>query len=381
MNTGPSSPCLRMVLISDVSLGYGTPQLLRMAESFAAVFGAQVHILEPDESDRPPVDIRDHVSAPGVYLERIYTPGHPYWMQGRVEFCARAAERIRTLDPQVILFSTMYAIQVLDRLDAGGMLKIFYGLEDADVHYSYLFSLVRRCDVFIFPEENRRRLYSERLGIAGSGKRNLVVYNSNNRAEWTDPDERLRRIFYGGSFDRHNNFADYFLKSSVIGMPIDIYGVIKGFKNDAAVAGQLSGLNGGVSYCGYRQSDASFFELLSRYLYSIVIWNPYREDYLYACPNKLFDAIACGVPPIAAPHPQCVEILQKWNCGILMDDWSFESFRRALVSAFNAAGSDYYRELAANCRRARDEELSWDRQFGKLIPAVERFLAERGVDA
>ena len=43
--------------------------------------------------------------------------------------------------------------------------------------------------------------------------------------------------------------------------------------------------------------------------------------------------------------------------------------------ALKAAKSDYYRELAANCRRAMEEELSWSRQFDRLVPLVERRLA------
>ena len=45
----------------------------------------------------------------------------------------------------------------------------------------------------------------------------------------------------------------------------------------------------------------------------------------YAAPNKFFDAIACGTPPICAPHPQCVEVIRKWRCGLLVDDWSSEA--------------------------------------------------------
>jgi hypothetical protein len=70
-----------------------------------------------------------------------------------------------------------------------------------------------------------------------------------------------------------------------------------------------------------------------------------------------------------------VEIIRKWKCGLLMDDWTFGSFRRTLERALQAAKSDYYCELAANCRRAMREELSWDRQFDRLIPLVERRLA------
>ena len=368
----------RMVLISDVSLGYGGPQLLRMAESFAITFGADVHIFEPDEPERRPVDIRQHTRSSGIRLTRIYTTAHPYFRQGRIEYCAQVAERVKALSPDILLFATMYGISILDHLDARRMLKIFYCLEEVDREYEYLFPLVRQCDIMIFPEDNRGRLYLERLGNPLADPDVLLIYNTSDRSEWTDPDVRLDRMFYGGTFDRTVTFASYFLHDEMAAVPVDIYGIIRGFDDPEAIINRLDGHEGGPKFCGYRQSDDAFFKLLSRYLYSIVIWNPKREDHLYAAPNKFFDAIACGVPPIAAPHPQCIEIIRKWKCGILMDDWSFESFRMTLQRALKAAKSDYYRELAANCRRAMEEELSWGRQFDRLIPLVERRLARLG---
>ena len=364
----------RMALISDVSLGYGTPQLPRMADSFATAFNAEVHIFEPDEPERRPVDIRQHTRSSNVHLRRIYTAAHPHSHQGRIEFCAQAAGHVKALSPDILMFATMYGIAILDHLDTRAMLKIFYCLEEMDPRHKYLFPLVRQCDIIIFPEDNRARLYLERLGNAANEPDVLLIYNTSDRTEWTDPSARGERIFYGGTFDRNVTFGGYFLHEKLAAMPVDIYGIIRGFKDPSAVINRLDGRHGGPKFCGYRQSDDAFFKLLSGYLYSIVIWNPDREDRLYAAPNKFFDAIACGVPPIAAPHPQCVEIIRKWKCGILMEDWSFACFTRALQRALKASKSEYYQELAANCRRAMQEELSWSRQFERLVPLVQRRL-------
>ena len=373
-----NAAALRVAILSDVSVGYGTPQILRMAESFAKVFDADVHIFEPDQSERPPIDISTLVATPRVSLTRIYTSAHPYRMEGRIEYCKHVASLLQSQNMNIVIFSTMYGVIIQSYIDLSGVYKIFYGLEDADEHYSYLFPLVRRCDMRIFPEENRRRIYSNRLDITDDDRPTLLFYNSNNHDSALPPNQRNNRLFYGGSFDRDKNFASYFFDSKISQMPIDVYGSVTGFDDNASVAKSMAIDNNGLTYCGYRQSDDAFFQLLSRYLYSIVVWNPFREDYFYACPNKFFDAIACGVPPICAPHPQCVELIRKWNFGILMDDWSFESFSNALTRALKAAGSDYYRELVYNCRRAMDEELSWDRQFEKLVPFVKKHFADKG---
>ncbi|MCR9135647.1 MAG: glycosyltransferase [Alphaproteobacteria bacterium] len=369
---------LKVAILSDVSVGYGTSQVLRMAESFSNVFGADVYVFEPDQSERPPINLSEHVASADIHVERLYSSAHPYSFQGRAEYCARALVRLRSLEPHILLFSTMYGIQVLDGLDTLKTLKIFYCLEDIDTYYDYLFPLVRQCDIRIYPEENRRRLYSERLGLVGDGRSDLIIYNSNNWKYWTPPKDRKHRIFYGGSFDRDKNFASYFLANDIRQLPIDIFGMIRGFENDLEVAHGLNGINRSTNYMGYREANASFFKLLSSYLFTIVIWNPEREDHFYACPNKFFDSVACGVPPICAPHPQCIEIIKKWNCGILLDDWSFESLRDTLVRALSTAGSEYYFELSSNCREAMQRELSWDMQFDGLVPFVKSHIEQLG---
>lgn len=370
---------LKIAILSDVSIGYGTPQVLRIAESFARVFNAQVHIFEPDQSERPPINLSEHVSVPNVQLTRLYSSGHPFALEGRIEFMEQASVKLRAIRPQILLMSGLHRLPILDRLQTDERLDIFYCLEEIDLHYNHLFGLVQRCPILIFPEENRRSIYLERLGGPQTGQDSLVIMNANHPRGFVAPDRRCDRLFYGGSFHRDITLSHYFLDERIMQMPIDIYGIIDGFDDSTATAQRLNGQNGGVDYRGYLQANATFFNLLSSYLFSIVIWSPDREDRLYACPNKFFDAVACGVPPICAPHPQCVEIIRKWNCGILMDDWSFDSFRHTLERALGAAGSDYYKELAFNCRKAMANELSWDRQFEKLIPLVKKHLSNGGL--
>src|SRR5690349_12812324 len=115
----------------------------------------------------------------------------------------------------------MYGIAILDRLDTRKMLKIFYCLEDVDPYYEYLFPLTRQCDITIFPEDNRGRIYLERLGGVLDGHDVVLIYNTSDHKEWTDPDARVDRMLYGGTFDRTLTFASYFLHKDVGSLPID----------------------------------------------------------------------------------------------------------------------------------------------------------------
>lgn len=106
-------------------------------------------------------------------------------------------------------------------------------------------------------------------------------------------------------------------------------------------------------------------EVRKRYAYSAVAWNPDNENHLYAAPTKFFEAIADGVPPVAAPHPQCRLIRDRYRCGILMAYWSFDSFLKALRKAVNIHGAPEWQEMVANCARVASE-LNWEVQFEKL---------------
>ena len=75
----------RIVIISEVSVGYGTPQVIRVADSLARALGADVTIFEPDQPERPPVDLARHAQSANVTVRRIYTSSHPYSTAGRIE--------------------------------------------------------------------------------------------------------------------------------------------------------------------------------------------------------------------------------------------------------------------------------------------------------
>jgi hypothetical protein len=82
----------------------------------------------------------------------------------------------------------------------------------------------------------------------------------------------------------------------------------------------------------------------------------------------MFESIAAGIPPICTPHPQCVEIIRKFDCGIVLDDWSAESVFAGISGAHDIFGTARYHELVANCRKANRDELNWEHQFALLAP-------------
>jgi hypothetical protein len=96
------------------------------------------------------------------------------------------------------------------------------------------------------------------------------------------------------------------------------------------------------------------------------MWNPRTENQHYAAPNKFFESIADGVPPLSAPHPQCKKLIDRYQCGVLTSDWSEGGLLVGLDHARKLFATSEWDSMLTNCQSAFAGELNWERQFEKL---------------
>ncbi|MBI1208989.1 MAG: hypothetical protein GC191_17090 [Azospirillum sp.] len=356
--------------LSDVSVGYGSPQGLDLSRALAGRCGGTALVLETDQNERPPLPVKH----PAVLVERLSTTVNPHAERGRIEFCLQARARLETLRPEILILCNAYALPVLLSLTHRPQVIILLALErmltygDEDLQ---LIRLVRkRLDLLIFPEENRALLESRRCLLHGLPT--VVMYNVKMETVPPQPvSARNGRFIYGGTIHPALTFADYYLSEDVGRFPIDLYGLIDGPGHDALRC-RLEAGNGGVRYRGSVPGGGHFSGLLSHYCFSLVTWTPDREDTYYAAPNKFFESIACGVPPIAAPHPICATLINRYGCGLLLRDWSLAAFRDGLAEAAVSIGTPRFQTLVDRCRRAFEQELNWDAQFAKVVRQLDR---------
>lgn len=360
-----------LLTLSDVSMGWGTPQVLYLTQSLAAHYGVSGLIVEPDQSDKPPQPIKDSQLA----VRRLYTQASPYSWDGRKEYCLQAAAVIDMIKPKILVVSSFYPLPALFHVRHRPQLTIYLAIEHVHDFSPMDGEIVRamadRLDLVIFPEANRARIDGTHCGLLN--KPMAIVYNTAATSEPAMPASgRNGRIFYGGTVDRNRTYAEYYLAPELKDVPIDLYGPIQG-DGAEALANQFRTANGKVRYHGVIRGGHNLQQVLRAYSYSIVCWAPNSEGTLFAAPNKLFDAIACGVPPIAAPHPQCEALLRRYKCGILMDGWSLPSFVNAMRQALALADMPRYNEMVENCRKAFAYDLNWGTQFDKmrsLLPTI-----------
>lgn len=359
-----SSTHVRLLGVSDVSVGYGSPQNLRLMQSLASHYGVVAQVLEPDQTEKKPLER----PPDGCLLERLATPVHPHSERGRREYVIRAAERIDCLRPQMLVLFSAFTLPVLLRMRHRPRFTVYYALESIRSYGDFEVQLSRyladKLDLVVFPEENRARLDGHSCDFL----RRPIAIAYNVRNECIPPTPKVptwpAKFIYTGTLDRDQTFAEYFLHPGLADIPIDVFGQPTGRDNDG-LRESLARLAGSVRYRGYVPA-AELDALRSDYAYSIVMWAPQIENQLYAAPNKFFDAIADGIPPVVAPHPQCKLIVDRYGCGILMDDWSFTAFLSALERAQHVFGTPEYERMVDGCRLAVARELNWPAQFGKI---------------
>lgn len=365
-------------LVSEVSVGYGTPQVLSLARSLVDRFGLNAQIYEPDQPERPPLT---GLASADLSIERIYTSVHPYSPAGRAEFCRAAADALNRTRPDVVVLVSFLGIPILPMLTYRPWAVLYYALEHSNGQPSAEFTMLARwreeVDFFLFCDADRASLDGGRLGL--EPERTLVLLNGcATRFEVRAPTARNGRFFYGGLLSEEHTNAGYFLFPEIRAFPIDLFGIFDGSLNAEAFRQDAEDFPGGVRYGGYLPASLAFETVLPLYVYSIVMWAPRDEATRFAAPNKFYEAIAAGVPPIATPHPQCRRIIERFQLGVLIEDWSPGAFHRALARADRLFQTEDYDRMVANCADAVVQHLSWDRQFDKLAQIIERAL-KRGV--
>ena len=94
-------------------------------------------------------------------------------------------------------------------------------------------------------------------------------------------------------------------------------------------------------------------------------------SFTYALPNKLFDYIHAGLPIIASSLVEVKRIMNKYNIGEIVEDYSPESLAKKLNEMLsNSEKREVWKE---NMQKAK-QELNWENEQKKLIEIYSQFL-------
>ena len=360
---------MKLVIIADVSTGYGSRQITSIADYLGDYFNSDKTIIEPDQIEKP----ARHNLFPHIKFFRLKTHIHPHAPAGRIEYIINATKTVNQLKPEILVICTTFSLPVLFKLNYKPKKTIYYSLESIDHYVGDL--PMNKCidnlvDIIIFPEKNRAIRH---LNLTKTKVPSCIVYNCVNDKNTDDiipPDQRNGKIVYFGGIHKDTAYK-YFLDKRLQKFQIDMFGLIEAYTSQekSYITNQFLTLSDNVTYKGYLPySELS--KLKKFYKFSIVIWLPNTENTTWACPNKLFESIYHGIPPITSPQPQCKMICERYDCGIVMDDFSFDSFKKAIETALDMK-KERYSELVENCKKAVNQELNWETQMKKVVRTLE----------
>lgn len=109
----------------------------------------------------------------------------------------------------------------------------------------------------------------------------------------------------------------------------------------------------------------------------IMCYPPDTENHRYVTPQKLWEAMAAGVPVVASDMPGFASVVAPVGCGILCDPTSpvaiADAIRRML-----AQGPGGLREMGDRGHAAAQDRFNWEAQFEVLDDVYGRLLGAAG---
>ncbi len=103
----------------------------------------------------------------------------------------------------------------------------------------------------------------------------------------------------------------------------------------------------------YRQT----LQLTARSDVSLATYDPSIENHQFASPNKLFEAMMLSKPIIVARGTNMDRIVEKWNCGLVVEYGKEEDLERSLLQLDQ--DQKLRNRLGKNGRRAYEEKYAW----------------------
>jgi glycosyltransferase involved in cell wall biosynthesis len=101
---------------------------------------------------------------------------------------------------------------------------------------------------------------------------------------------------------------------------------------------------------------------------------PSSLNHQHTTPNKLFEAMAAGVPVVASDLPGMATIVQATGCGVLCDPTDPASIAAAIRTLLGAS-RDERANRRARCLAAAHDTYNWESQVGTLLALYDRLLA------
>lgn len=225
---------------------------------------------------------------------------------------------------------------------------------------------INYCDAVILADEGR-------LEEINGAKAKKIVYLYNSPINYYPESLKLTEknqiftIFYGGlisyvrgihhMIEAVQNYSDVnlILAGSVVDKAF--FDLLKSKKN--------------VKYIGWLES---YDEIISETRKADILFrfsDPFHPKTKYESPNKLFEAMMCGIPIIVSDQSSMAKIVRDENCGIVIQYGNIDEIKNAIQILKN--NKDQYYKLSNNGERAYRQKYNWDIMEKRLVELYDGF--------
>lgn len=98
-------------------------------------------------------------------------------------------------------------------------------------------------------------------------------------------------------------------------------------------------------------------------------------NHFYSLPNKLYEYMMAGIPMIASDFPELASVIQRENCGLLVDPSIPEAIAEGILELSRDIGRRS--EMGSNGREAATKRCNWSSQEDILLGGYEALLGQR----
>lgn len=352
-----------LITLSDVQIGYGSPQIFDFTKSVCKRLNFKGKILQPRFFLDKNVTISNEDEL--VKIDTIFSSNHPHGF-GNYEYLREAANILNKHKPKYVILTNYKLLHILNQITYRPHKVIFMCLEmyeyNNNIKYiAYLKSLNSKIDIWIFPNDERAAHQSQELEIK-SGKLHVFYNISNLVTKSTQNIARNKKFIYAGTIDRKKILIDNILDQNDR-YSIDVYGKIQGSLSDRNLLEERFNkinffLKSKINYKGNIPSK-DLNKIYSQYSFSLILWS---QNVYYPAPNKFFQAIIKKVPVIITPYEQGVHLIERYGCGLYLKDFSSYQLNITLNKAIKVMNTPEYSEMVENCKIATQKEFNWESQ-------------------
>ena len=211
----------KIICISDISVGFGTPQIQNLVTSIGRYFKLDkkdLIVYEPDQDERPVIK-RPEL---GIQVNRIYSRKSKYSFIGALRYFFELVKVINKEKPSILVLTSPKLLIILQLLNYKPKYMICYMLETVpfilsrlppflyDMYVIAIRKVVKDVNLFIFPEHNRAINDIELLSIKKSQSR--LVFNVPKGEPLSIDDclkSREKKIIYTGSISEDSSYINY----------------------------------------------------------------------------------------------------------------------------------------------------------------------------